>query len=208
MLRTKIADYSPLIIGVFLGAVSVIMGKIPLIIAQLSGMTVLGGHVGYLLGALIVSYLNSQKWLKSFISSSLTIIIATVVYYSLICMFRVFHIGFTEDFSSMVEGLIFWSVIGLICGTLSASAMWLVTHIKSKLLCFGIFITMYVGMLVVIYLYHFNIIIRDYSSGYIASRYMISDIFEIAFAIVLTTALLVVAIKKTLFPRAKHNSPK
>ena len=85
--------YLPIIIGLFLGTVSIIIGQIPTAIAQFSGMTVIGNQMGYLWGVLIVSWVFYEKWLKSFISSFLSMNIANLTYYLSIVAFYVFNVG-------------------------------------------------------------------------------------------------------------------
>jgi len=196
--------FFPLIIGVCLGVISVLMGKIPNIIAQCTGMTILGSYAGYLLGAVVVAYFNSRKWLISFITSTFAIIIASFTYYLIIYIFKLLNIGFTESVDSMIDGFIFWSKIGVVCGALSATAMWLVEHGKPKMVSFGTLIATYLGLLSVIYYFHIRIILEIYNNptpipgGLLDSRSLVGDIFEITFAVALTTVLFILAIKKTL----------
>ena len=196
--------FFPLIIGVCLGVISVLMGKVPNIIAQCTGMTILGSYAGYLLGAVVVAYFNSRKWLISFITSTFAIIIASFTYYLIVYIFKLFYIGFTESVESMIDGFIFWSKIGVVCGALSATAMWLVEHGKPKMVSFGTLIATYLGLLSVIYYFHIRIILEIYNNptpipgGLLDSRSLVGDIFEITFAVALTTVLFILAIKKTL----------
>ena len=61
--------YLPIIIGLLLATTSIIMGQIPLTIAQFSGISVIGDHVGYIWGVLIVAWLHHESWRKSFAAS-------------------------------------------------------------------------------------------------------------------------------------------
>ena len=70
----------PIAIGLILATASIIMGQIPLVIAQFTGISVIGDHIGYLWAALIVAWLYHESWRKSFAASFITIFIAYVVY--------------------------------------------------------------------------------------------------------------------------------
>jgi len=209
MTKNKFHIFLPLIIGVCLGVISVLMGKIPNIIAQCTGMTILGSYAGYLLGAVVVAYFNSKKWIISFTTSALTIIIASLVYYLIIYIFNILNIGSTESIESMIDGFIYWSKIGIVCGALSATAMWLVAHGKPKLISIGALITTYLGLLSIIYYFHIRIILEIYNNptpipgGLLDSRNLVGDIFEIVFAITLITVLFVFMIKRHLINAVK-----
>jgi hypothetical protein len=199
MKKSIIIKWMPLFTGVLLGTFSVVMGKIPKEIAVWTGMTVIGNHVGYLLGALITAYFNSQKWLKSFLSSSLTIIIATLVYYFLIFVIQLYNNS--NAAYGFEDGLIYWPVTGVICGIFSAAFVWLLKRTKSKILFLSFFTVGYFSMLAVIYLR----IARFYIILYFTDPELISRqaaglpgaIFEVAFAVIITTAVWCGAMKKT-----------
>ena len=199
--QSKLIKYAPLIIGVLLGVISAVVGKLPRMVAQFSGMTVIGNHVGYLLGALLIAYLNSQKWRRSFILSSLTIIIASAVYYFLILIMRILGIGNTENLIMMATGLIFWSCVGIVCGALAATAAKLMTKSKSKLIRQGTLFATYLALLVVVYLFHVRLIINIYGGlERMVARHIIhipiGGIAEVVFAVTLLTMLWIVSMRK------------
>lgn len=212
----------PPIVGVFLGTISVLMGQIPPAAALWSGMVVLGNHFGYVLGALIVAYFNTQNWKRSFWTSTLTIIIATVVYYVLIEILGVLGIAEYVVFEGIGRTLIdiaMWSAIGAIVGALSATAMWVARHGKTALLRVGALAAAYAAVLWVLWFsygggilaFYRNFYIKqDYLTGYFGGRNFAGDLFETAFAFVTATVLFAVAAaaavkRETGGPRRKGN---
>ena len=105
------------------------------------------------------------------------------------------------------KDVVLWSFIGIGCGVIYATAFWLVTRIKSRLICFGLFGIGYIGMLGVIYytiaLFYINVYRNQdlINSGYIARRSFPADMFEIVFAVVLTTIIWIV-----IFTKYKHDN--
>lgn len=183
----------PLIIGIFLGLISVLMGQIPKAVAIWSGMMVLGNHVGYLLAALIIAYVYSQKWFISFITSSLTIIIASTIYYLLIFIIQelspaiVYH-----EFE--FDGLFKWSVIGIIIGGLSATTIHFVVFAKTKLIRYGTLIAIYLAMLWFV-VYNFVLVLNLYKNNNLNESFT-SIIFEFVFAVILITIYFTVILFK------------
>ena len=200
--------YLFIILGVSLGVISVAIGKVPPAVASWSGMTILGNNVGYLLASLIVAYLCCEKFLKSFLLSAATVVIASFVYYGLIFIFAILEIGYTESFPDIIRSLIFWIVVSVICGALSAISMHIVRRAKIKALRIITLIFTYTCLIFVIYRFEIistinfrkdpTVTASGYLTGYFAGRNYIADIYSIIFAFVLVTIFFIIALKKTL----------
>ena len=195
--------YLPITLGLALGAVSVIMGQIPVAAAQFSGMTVIGNHTGYLLGALVIAWMNYESWLKAFISSLITMTAANLTYYLSIIAFYVFNIGrsaFPPAPIESLEGFAYWTLVSSAVCALAAAAVWIARRAKSKWLNYGVFAATYAGMLGVIYYYQLRFVIRWYNNsmvrdGFIETRRFAGYLYEISFAIILTTIVLSVGLR-------------
>jgi fumarate reductase subunit D len=192
MEESIIKKYSPVWIGVFLGIISVLIGQIPKAVAVWTGMTVLGNHVGYILGALLSAYFYAHKWWKSFLAGASAVIIATLVYYLLIFLIQSSDRN-TTTASGFEEGLIIWPVIGIIVGLLSATGIWLFKSVKKNWQRRSVFGIGYIGMLFIIYIS----IVRFYINLHRSAPEVLARqpagfpgaVFETAFAVVITTAV-------------------
>jgi len=196
--------YLPFIMGLVLGVVSIVMGLIPNGIRQFTGLTVIGNHVGYLLGALVVAWVYHEKWLKGFLLSSCMIIIANAVYYAFVFAFSFFDLfgGQTESYMSNLYGLLTWCVIGIVVGLLAATAVWMARKANARLLNYGIFCVSYLGMLGVIYVYNVRFVLTLYRFSAFDSplsvRQFVGSIFEVVFAVVLTTVVLGIGLRERI----------
>jgi len=141
-----------IIAGALLGIASIVRWRVPLTIAQVSGLMVLGSHTGYMVLALIAAW-NGRKWRGGFIRSSVTMGVATIVYYSGALLLYVFEEGFETSPAQTLRNLVLWLVIGVAVSSLAATAVWMAREAKSKLLNYGIFVMVYLGMLGVIYFF-------------------------------------------------------
>ena len=194
--------FLPIIIGVFLGACSIIMGQIPTVFAWFTGMTVVGTHMGYLWGSLIAAWVFNKKWKSGFLASYLALTIANLVYYGTIVVFYVSGLGRSPFPPTPLQSLlsfVLWSILSAIVCALAATAVWLAWHAKSKLFNRGIFVAAYIGLLGVIFFWHVLPTINWFTvsrEGDFFVAYRLSGrLFEIGFAFVVTTALLVAGLK-------------
>jgi len=203
----------PLILGAALGLISVLLGPMPTNIEMWSGLRVVGNNVGYLLGALTAalyalcaprdssdprdaSASARKKWLEVFLSSSFAIIVATVIYYSLIFILGLCGAVYAEDLPQLLTGTLWWSVIDVVCGALSATAMLLLIQAKTKLARYGTIAAVYLALLFVVYRLMVVRMINIHRGGVIYES-LAGGIFEIAFAVALITVFCVVAFRKT-----------
>lgn len=192
--------YLPLIVGLFLGAVSIIMGKIPTAVAQFSGMTVIGNHIGYLLCALTMAWIYCKSWRNSFIAGLLTMTAANLTYYVSILAFYLFDIGYPPTPMNTLLSFMQWTVISAIICVLAATAVWIAQHSKSHWLNYGIFIVSYFGLLGVIYLYQVRFFINWYSitfarDGFVQTWRFAGYLYEIGFSFVITTIILSIGLR-------------
>jgi hypothetical protein len=204
MMKNKIII--PLIVGVFLGFISVLVSRVPAPVAAWSGMRVLANHVGYLAGALLIAYINSDKWLKSFITSAFMLTAANLVYYLLIHLGGVFGLFPAHSFLTELADLAIWTVIAVICAALSATAIMFMLHGKTKSLRIQAGIAWYFAMLGVIYIFNYHPVtvrynckywrMQNYLTDHTSGRNFTSDIFEIAFAFALVTIILILLLIK------------
>lgn len=187
----------PIIMGLSLGVISIIMGQIPNGIRQFTGLTVIGNHIGYLLGALIIVWACSQTWKNGFILCSFMLTIANVTYYSIIFAFSLFR-ATGESFMSNLLGLIRWLVISIIVSALATTAVWIVRNAKSKLLSYGMFAIAHIGMLGVIYYFNVRFVVIWYKASFEHFQYwqFAGYLFEIVFAILLTTLILAIGLRR------------
>ena len=198
--------YFPIILGVFLGAVSIIMGQVHIAIAQFSGMTVIGHNEGYLLGALIVVWLYWDGWRKSFLVSFCYLFAANITYYACILVFYFTGLGRSPFPPSPLDTLFsftLWTIIMAIVCALAATAVWLARFAKSRLLNYGIFAVSYLGLLGVIYSNRVNFLMMWHEStmardGHVVAWRLVGYVFEIVFAVVLTTVVLGVGLRRRL----------
>ncbi len=191
--------YLPIIMGLLLGVISIIVGQIPNGIRQFTGLTIIGNHIGYILGALIVAWVYAKNWVKSFLLSSFMLTIANFTYYAFIFAFNLLIVQ-TESHMSNLIGLISWLAISVAVSAMAATAIWLVRHLKSKLLCYGIFAMVYLGLLGVIYLYKVRFIINWYGASRVGDFFeawrFAGYIFEIVFAVAITTVVVAVGLRQ------------
>jgi hypothetical protein len=205
-MKARLAALSPLIIGIFLGAVSALLGQTPPAIALWSGMHVLGNHVGYLLGALAAAYLNARSFWKSFAAAAATIFIASAVYYALIYLLGALHWArYTESVGDMFAGLAFWTALGAVCGAPAAAAMRLIRRGGLKIIRISAAAAVWLGMAAVIFLFQIVPILNQYHNpqaaerGYISGMFgghnLAGDIFGVCLALALTMVLFVFLIR-------------
>jgi len=187
-----------LTMGVSLGVISIVMGLIPNGIRQFTGLTVIGNPLGYLLGALIVAWINYQSWVKGFILSSLMVATATITYYVIIISFSVLEFR-SYVISSKIIGLLMGGAIGVVVGILAATAVWMARKAKSRVLNYGIFAIAYLGLLGVIYLFNVRIAFSFYGLLPFESesevRQLVGSIFEVVFSVLLVTVVLGIGFK-------------
>ena len=189
--------YTCKILGVFLGATSIMIGQMPIIIAQFSGMTVIGTHVGYLLGALTAAWIGWHSWRKSLAASLLTMAMANITYYGCILVFYFTGWGrspFPPPPFQVLLSLIQWTIISAIVCVLAATAVWMARRAQSKWLNYGIFAVSYVGILGVIYYYSIAPTISWFSAlqtaGAFNGLHLAGRLLEIGLALVITTVVL------------------
>ena len=194
--------FFPIVTGLFLGTVSIVIGQIPTAVAQFSGMTVLGNHIGYLWGVLIVSWVFHEKWIKSFISSFLSMIVANLAYYLSIVAFYVFNIGrspFPPTPLQSFYGFVQWSIISAFACILAATAVWMARQAKFKLFNYGIFAVSYLGLLGLIYSLHVLPAINWYEVSRAGDFFVVwrfvGHLFEVGFAFAITSILLGIGLK-------------
>jgi hypothetical protein len=204
--RTKIL--LTLLAGIVFGLISVIMGQIPKTIAVWSGMRVLGNTVGYSLLILAVVYFYSQTWRRGFIAGSLVNLVATIMYY--VPIYIILELSPTvvsHQFS--IYKFVQWTVIGVICAALAATAVRLLIYGKTRLIKYGALIAAYLGLMFAIYVQHVIGFMNGYKNGFLErhNETVAGSIFEIAFAFVLTTALFVIAFRKYRHVGAADNPP-
>ena len=196
----------PLIIGVFLGFISVVVSRVPAPVAAWSGMRVIANHIGYLATALLIAQINSDKWLKSFITSAFMLTVANIIYYLLIHLGGVFGLFPAHSFLTELVDLAVWTVIAVICAALSATVIMFISHSNRKLFRFGAAAGWYLAMLWVIYefiarrvIFCYNCEIwreLGYLTDYVGGRNFTSDVFEIVFAFLLVTVILILLLIK------------
>ena len=189
--------YLPIIFGLILATASIIMGQIPLAIAQFSGISVIGDHIGYLWAALIVAWLYHESWRKSFAASFITVFIANVVYYIVLIAFYLFDITpFALPPLHYLRSFAFWMIVACVVCILAATAVWMARHANSRLLRYGIFFVAYLGIIVAMFWSNrFFIIswqgIRAVSPIYnVQTLRLMGHFFEIGFALIMTTLIL------------------
>jgi hypothetical protein len=203
-MNCRFVKLSPVFVGLYLGVAAVVMGRLPAPLATWSGLLVAGNYEGYTLGALIVAYLNSRTWLRSFITSAVTIIIASATYYLLIIGMWFLNNGESEHPIQALKDFLWWSTFGLFIGVLAATAIFLATKPKQRWIRWGAVITCYITLLGVSYVFVVTPIIRfasmphikesGYFTGFYSGHYFYGDIFTIAYGVVMYTAALIVAI--------------
>ena len=195
--------YLPIIIGVTIGAISILMGQVHTAVAQFSGMTVIGLNEGYLLAALLVAWLNRQRWRKSFFASFLMLSFANITYYVCILVFYFTGLGrspFPPSPMNTLFSFTLWTVIAAIVSALAATAVWMARRAKSALVNYGIFAVSYVGLLGVVWFYRLRPFINWYNmtvgrDNFVQTWRVAGFIFEIGLAIVLITVVLAVGLK-------------
>ena len=207
MKTANINKFLPILIGLFLAAVSILIGQIPLAAAQFSGMTVIGSHMGYLWAVLIMAWLHHEKWHKSFTAGFLTMTVTNIFYYSTLLAFWAFDIGRAPSAIPplhLLRSFVFWTVISAIVCALAATAVWMAIHAKSKLLNYGIFFVAYLGLIGVTFWSNrfFNIGWHGIGTvspiNYVQTWRFIGHLFEIGFALVVTTILLGIGLRNTI----------
>jgi len=184
------------------------MGQVHLGIAQFSGMTVLGGNEGYLLGALIVAWVNWERWPKSFGMSYLSLIFANITYYGCILVFYFTGWGrspFPPPPLASLVSFAMWSVIMAVVCALAATAVWMARRAKAGWLNYGIFAVSYVGLLGVVWFYRLGFFINWYNmtidhSGFVVPWRVAGYVFEMVFAVVLITAVLAIGLRRRQLP--------
>ena len=197
--------FFPIITGLFLGAVSIVIGQIPTAVAQFSGMTVIGNQMGYLWGVLIVSWVFHEKWRKSFINSFLSMTVANLTYYLSIVAFYVFNIGrspFPPTPLQSFYGFVQWTIISAFACILAATAVWMARQAKFKLFNYGIFAVSYLGLLGLIYFLQVLPTINWFevsrAGDFFLTWRFVGRLFEIGFAFVITTVLLSIGLRNTI----------
>ena len=188
----------PIIMGVFLGAISIIMGQVHTAVAQFSGMTVIGHNEGYLLGALIAAWLNWERWAKSFAASFLTLTFANITYYACILVFYFTGWGrspFPPSPMNTLFSFVLWTVIASIICLLAATAIWMARCAEAKWLNYGIFAVSYAGLLGVVLVFRLRPFIGWYNmtvgrDGFTQTWRVAGFIFEIVLAVVIITVVL------------------
>ncbi|MCL2019782.1 MAG: hypothetical protein FWG70_08495 [Oscillospiraceae bacterium] len=195
----------PLIVGLVFGFISVIYSKIPAPAANWSGIRLLANHLGYLWYALVLAYINREKWVKAFISGFLAITVANITYYVVIfVMMELDPRVIQHSFETM--DLIMWTITGLVVGALSATFIRIVMFGKVKFVRYGAIFTWYAAMLFIIYYFvasgifvrmgNENFIQGGYMTGYYSKHYFVGDIYEVVLALAVTTVMLVFFLKK------------
>jgi len=203
-MKETMRKYLPIILGIFLGAVSIVMGQIPLHIAQFSGMWAIGNHTGYLLGALIIAWMYYEKWHKSFLMSFVTMTFANLTYYITIVVFYITGWGRSPFPPSPLDSLIsfaIWSTIAVVVCLLAATAVWMARRAMQKWLNFGIFIVAYLGMLGVIGNFEVMSVINWYNMSTAEhiqtfnTLAFTSRIFNAGFAFILATTIFSIGLR-------------
>lgn len=189
------SKYLPIILGICLGIVSIIMGQVPRAVAQFSGMTAIGNHMGYLWLALIVAWLCSQSWRKSFAMSFLAILAANLIYYPVLTIFHLFDIALAPPPWHLWRSFVYWTAIAAIISVLAATAVWLALKAKFKLLNYGIFLVSFLGMvLVMIYENRMFIISRGgitlFQHNYAQAWQVAGHYYQLGFSLVVTVIIL------------------
>jgi uncharacterized membrane protein len=205
MMKNKIII--PLIVGVLFGFISVAVSRVPAPVAVWSGMRVIANHVGYLLVALFIAYINTDNFLKSFLAGTLAIFTANLTYYILIHFGGALGLFHGHHIFSELDALAMWTVVGAACAALSTAAIRLVLFGRTKLLRYGAAASWYLAMLWVIYEFIARRVIFCYNCElwrelgylvtYVGRRNFTSDVFEIIYAFVLVTIVLILLIRKT-----------
>ena len=201
----------PIIIGLFLATVSILMGQIPRAVAQFSGMTVLGDHMGYLWGALVVAWLYNENWRKSFTASFLCMLVSYAAYYSaLIALYQLNFIPLALSPLHYLRSFVFWTILaGIVC-ILASTAVWVVRHTESKVLKHGIFLTSFLVMIgAMFWSNRFFIIgwngIRTITPiDYIPVWRFMGHLFEIVFAFIVTIVIWGLAFRSVVKQNNNH----
>ena len=194
----------PIIVGVFLGANSIVMGQVHTAVAQFSGMTVLGHNEGYLLGALAMAWLAWERWHRSFVTSFLTLTMANITYYGSILVFYFTGWGrspFPSPPLHSLTGFVMWSAISAVVCVLAATAVWFARQEQSKWLNYGIFAVSYVGLLGVVWFYRLRPFVNWYNmtvgrDSFVQTWRVAGFIFEIVLAVVLITVVLAIGFRR------------
>lgn len=202
--------YLPVLIGLFLGVVSVVMGQVSRGVAQFSGMTIIGNEVGYLWAALILAWVNWKSWRKGFFAGFISLSIASGTYYGIL-LFQDFFTSkpSTEPWHSQLIGFVFWVIIGGAVCVLAATAVWMARCAKQKWLNIGIFVLSYIGLIGASIYYNRMFVVRFFGISLFPHNYadtyrVIGYFFEAGFAFAITTVLFVIAISSL----KKHNATK
>ena len=191
----------PVIIGAVLGVISVIVSRVPAQVADWSGMRVIANHIGYLLGTLLLAYINAGKWSDGFIAGTLTMFTANVTYYVIIHFGGKLELFPGHNILTELDALVWWTVIGAACAALSATIIKYVLHGKALFFRYGAAASWYGAMLFVIYMFDARRVINSYNSevykehGYLTEYYggrnFAGDMFSIIFAFVLVTVIFI-----------------
>jgi len=203
----------PFIVGVCLGGVSVVMGKLPAGVAEWSGLALLGGAFGYILAALVCAWVNASAWWRAFAAGCGTIVVATVVYYLVIFIFHLTGVGFTESPAYMLQGLVLWSVTGLAVGAGSATAMRWARHGRSRVLRVASLAGTYLVFLgalnssriwsLIVGPEGSSVTVSGGDGQLIVTRpTLANDIYQVVLAVTVLTVLLVLALRATRHPLA------
>ncbi|MCL2108151.1 MAG: hypothetical protein FWH20_02245 [Oscillospiraceae bacterium] len=195
----------PIIVGLVFGFISVFYSKIPAPVANWSGMRILANQLGYLWYALVLAYINREKWLKAFISGFLAVTASNITYYVVIFIIHELDPTVIRHSFEAVD-LIMWTITGGVVGALSATFIRIVMFGKVKFVRYGAIFTWYTAMLLVIFFFdvtaifkragNANFISGGYMNGYYSNRYFVGDIYEVLLAVAVTTAMLVFIVKK------------
>ncbi|MCL1903488.1 MAG: hypothetical protein FWF94_03625 [Oscillospiraceae bacterium] len=186
----------PLLLGLALGAISVLIGHTPKTIVAITGMRVIGNQIGYSLGILAMTYINSDKWLRGFVAGSLMNFVATVVYYVAIYTINALSTNVTGYSFEWVD-LILWTVLGAGCSALAASAVRFGVYGKSKLIRYSAaFVTHSALMLAVLLFQALPFFIRLHSDALTTEDGVARNIYEIFFALFLISAMFIIFYKR------------
>ena len=197
---------APVVTGIFLGAVSIIIGQVPTAVAQFSGMTVIGNQTGYLLAVLILAWVYFKRWRDSFWAGVIAMTFANLTYYLSILAFYIFKIGRSPFPPTPLQTLFsftLWTVISTVVCVLAATAVLLAYQNKHKIIKYGIFAVSYIGLLGVIYFIQVRFLINWYNqtinnNGFVQTWRLAGFLFEIGFAFVMSTLVICIGFKKIL----------
>ena len=193
----------PITLGVFLGAVSIIMGQMPFVLSQFLGLRSIGTHLGYCLGALAMAWLFHESWRKGFIASFVCMTAANITYYLSVLAFYLFGFGrspFPPPPYQTLMSFVLWTVISAIICVLAATAVWMARYAKSKLVNYGIFAIAYIGLIGVIFLDSRMFVvglggIRRSGVSIEPAVLLAGYLFEIGFSFVMMTAVLGIGLR-------------